>query len=133
MTFYWDDAAGGFFFTASDAEALIARTKQAQDSPNPSGNGVMVGVLARLYFLTGDPDYRERAERTVRAFAGDARRSVFGHGALLNGNELLQRGLQIVIRGTRGDAETEALLRIVNDAPLPNLVLDVVPPGARSA
>ncbi len=128
IRFYWDDATGGFFFTASDAEALIARTKQAHDAPNPSGNGMMADVLARLYYLTGKSAYRERAERLVRAFAGDARRSVFGPGALLNGNELLQRAVQIVIRGMRGEAATEALLRAVNDAPLMNLVLDVVPP-----
>ena len=48
---------------------------------------------------------------------------------MLNGNELLQRGVQIVIRGARGEADTEALLRVVNAAPLPNLVLDVVVPG----
>jgi hypothetical protein len=129
IAYYWDEAAGGFFFTATDAEALIARTKQAHDAPNPSGNGVMVGVLARLHFLTGNPDYRERAEQTVRAFGGEARRNVFSHGALLNGNELLQRGLQVVIRGERGAADTEALLRAVNAAPVPNLVLDVVAAG----
>ena len=129
IQFYWDDAKGGFFFTASDAEALIARAKQAHDSPNPSGNGTMAGVLARLFYLTGNGDYRDRAEKLVRAFAGDVRRNVFGHGALLNGNEILARGLQIVIRGERGDPGTDALLRAVSDAPLPNLVLDVVAPG----
>ncbi|MGH6981121.1 MAG: thioredoxin domain-containing protein, partial [Stellaceae bacterium] len=125
---YGDDAKGGFFFTASDAEALIARAKQAHDSPNPSGNGTMAGVLARLYYLTGNSDYRDRADALVCAFAGDVRRNVFGHGALLNGNEILERGLQVVIRGKYGDPATDALLRAVDDAPLPNLVLDVVAP-----
>lgn len=127
VKYYWDPDKGGFFFTASDAEALIARTKQALDAPNPSGNGVMAGVLARLYFLTGKPGYREQAEQLVRTFAGEARRSVFGCGALFNGNELLQRGLQIVIRGVRSEAQTEALLGAVNAAALPNLVLDIIP------
>jgi len=129
IKYYWDPDKGGFFFSAADAEALIARTKQAHDAPNPSGNGVMAGVLARLYFLTGKSGYRERAEHLVRAFGGEARRNVFGCGALFNGNELLQRGLQIVIRGVRGEARTDALQRVVNAAPLPNLVLDIVPPG----
>jgi hypothetical protein len=128
LRFYWDEAKGGFFFTASDAEALIARTKQAQDNPNPSGNGMMAAVLARLYFLTGNDSYRHRAEALVRAFAGEARRGAFGHGALFNGNELLQRGLQLVIRGRRGDAATEALLQTVNSVSLPNLVLTIVAP-----
>jgi uncharacterized protein len=127
VRYYWDTDKGGFFFTASDAEALITRTKQAHDAPNPSGNGMMTGVLARLYFLTGKPDYRKHAEQLLRAFAGEARRNVFGFGALFNGNELLQHGLQIVIRGLRDEAQTEALLRVVNLAPLPNLILDTIP------
>ncbi len=127
---YWDAAGGGYFFTADDTEALIARTKTAQDSPNPSGNGVMVGVLARLFYITGKSPYRERAERIVAAFAGDAERQVFGYAALINGNELLQRALQIVVRGRMGESDTDALLRAVSGVSLPNKVLTVVPPEA---
>ena len=124
---------GAYFFTADDTEALIARTKTAQDSPNPSGNGVMVGVLARLFYLTGKSHYRERAERIVAAFAGDVERQVFGFAALINGNELLQRALQIVVRGAHGEADTDALLRAISGVSLPNKVLLVVPPEARAA
>src|SRR5579864_1570668 len=74
---YWD-GRGGFFFTADDAEALIARSKNALDQPNPSGNGTLAAVLARLYYLTGDDSYRVRAQATLDAFAGEARRNIFG-------------------------------------------------------
>ena len=127
---YWDAEGGAYFFTADDTEALITRTKTAQDNPNPSGNGVMVGVLARLFHLTGDDAYRARAERIVAAFGGDLRRQVFGFAALINGNELLQRAVQIVIRGRRGEAGTDALLRAVAGVGLPNKVLSVVAPEA---
>src|SRR3546814_8883952 len=50
---YWDDATGGYFLTADDTPDLIVRTKTAYDSAVPSGNGVMLGVLARLHYLTG--------------------------------------------------------------------------------
>jgi uncharacterized protein YyaL (SSP411 family) len=125
---YWDAAGGGYFFTADDTEALITRSKTAQDSPNPSGNGVMAGVLARLFYLTGNSAYRARAEAIVAAFAGDVPRQAFGMAALINGNELLQRALQIVIRGQRGREDTEALLRALAGVSLPNKVLAVVPP-----
>jgi len=125
---YWDGAGGGYFFAADDTEALIVRAKTALDNPNPAGNGVMVGVLARLYFLTGKATYRERAGAIVAAFAGDVERQVFGFAALINANELLWRGLQIVIRGRRNDADTEALLRAIAGVSLPNKVLMVVPP-----
>src|SRR6185437_3050785 len=127
---YWDAAGGGYFFTADDTEGLIARTKTAQDSPNPSGNGVMVGVLARLFYITGKAHYRERAERSVAAFSGDAERQVVGYAALINGNELLQHALQIVVRGSIGDKDTDALLRVVSGVSLPNKVLTVVAPDA---
>jgi uncharacterized protein len=127
---YWDAVGGGYFFTADDAEGLIARTKTAQDSPNPSGNGVIVGVLARLFYITGKPHYRDCAERVVAAFAGDAERQVLGYAALINGNELLQRALQIVVRGSVGDEGTDALLRAVSGLSLPNKVLTVVAPDA---
>jgi len=126
--FYWDGDAGGYFFTASDAEALIARVKQAHDAPNPSGNGMMTGVLARLFYLTGNAEYRDRAEAIVRTFAGEVERNVFGHGALLNGNELLQRGLQIVIRGRRDAPDTQALRNAADTLSLPNLILAIVAP-----
>ncbi len=128
--FYWDRDKGGYFFTASDAEALIARAKPGHDSPNPSGNGTMVGVLARLYYFTGDAAYRERAETILRVFAGEVRRNVYGFGALLNGADLLQRGVQVVVRGRRGETDTDALLTAVNSVSLPNLVLQVVAPEA---
>jgi uncharacterized protein YyaL (SSP411 family) len=127
---YWDDSGGGYFFTADDAEALITRTRTAQDNPNPSGNGIMTQVLARLYHLTGNADHRARAERTVAAFAGDVERHAFGFAALINGNELLQRAVQIVIRGRRGEADCEALLRALAGVGVPNKVLSVVPPEA---
>ena len=125
---YWDAGGGGYFFTADDTTDLITRTKTAQDNPNPAGNAVMTGVLTRLHYLTGKPDYRTRAERIVQAFAGDVERHVFGFAALINANELLQRALQIVIRGRRGTPDTEALLRAVAGIGLPNKVLSVVPP-----
>src|SRR6185437_10396163 len=107
---------------------LITRSKTAQDGPNPSGNGVMVGVLARLFYLTGKDAYRQRAERIVAAFAGEVARQGLGFAALVNGNELLQRAVQIVIRGRRGEAETDALLRALSGVGVPNKVLAVVAP-----
>src|SRR3546814_3079497 len=68
---YWDDATGGCFLTADDTPDLIVRTKTAYDSAVPSGNGVMLGVLARLHYLTGKAAYRERAETLASAFRSE--------------------------------------------------------------
>ncbi|MFQ5773823.1 MAG: thioredoxin domain-containing protein [Kiloniellaceae bacterium] len=125
---YWDDAAGGYFLSADDTERLLMRTKTAHDSAQPAGNGTMVGVLARLYYLTGNGAYRERAEALVAAFSGEVERSFFSLATLLNGNELLQRAVQIVIVGDREADDARALLRAVYRVNLPNRVLQVVAP-----
>ena len=43
IEYYWDETDGGFFFTASDHEELIVRSKTATDGAIPSGNSVMLG------------------------------------------------------------------------------------------
>jgi uncharacterized protein YyaL (SSP411 family) len=125
---YWDPQ-GGFFFTAADAELLIARAKNALDQPNPSGNGILAAVLARLYYLTGEEDYRQRAQATLDAFGGEVMRYSFAHATLLNAAELLAKAVQIVVIGRRGEADTDALLRAVFAQNLPNRILTVVAPG----
>src|SRR6185369_1062111 len=64
---YEDGEGGGFFMTADDAEALLAREKPAWDGAEPSGNSVHALNLLRLHELTTDDAYRRRAERTLDA------------------------------------------------------------------
>lgn len=125
---YWDAGAGGYFFTAGDSAGLIVRTKTAGDAAVPSGNGAMVHVLARLHALTGEDAYRDRAEALVAAFSGELNRNFFPLATFLNGVELLQAPLQIVVAGPPDDPRTAVLRRAVLDRSLPNRILTVVPP-----
>ncbi|MEM7119928.1 MAG: thioredoxin domain-containing protein [Pseudomonadota bacterium] len=126
---YWDDEQGGYFFTADDAEALIVRTKTALDNATPSGNAVMVGVLGRLYHLTGEVAYRDRAEAIARTFAGDVTKNPFAHAVLINNLELLHQAHQVVLIGARDDDGIRAMLRTVHESCVPNLLLSVIEPG----
>jgi hypothetical protein len=64
-----DPERGGFFTTASDAEELIARRKDVDDHPIPSGNSAAALALLRLAALTGDADYEERAASVLRLYS----------------------------------------------------------------
>jgi uncharacterized protein YyaL (SSP411 family) len=64
-----DGAAGGFWFTSHDHEALFHRHKPGHDNATPSGNGIAAQALHALGHLTGEMRYVEAAERTVIAFA----------------------------------------------------------------
>jgi hypothetical protein len=127
---YWDQDAGGYFFTADDTTDVIARTKTANDNAVPAGNGTMAGVLTRLHLLTGEDAYRTRAEALVTLFSGDLGRNFFPLSTLMNNAELMQSPLQIAIVGGRDNAATRALLRAVYDKPLPNAVVATVAPDA---
>jgi hypothetical protein len=67
---FWDEASGGFFFTSDDHESLLARGKKSTDGVIPSGNSVSVGNLLFLAQALDKPDYREKAERTLKTVSG---------------------------------------------------------------
>ncbi len=127
---YEDGEEGGFYVAAADAEALLVRAKSVQDAAVPSGNGVMVEVLARLAYLSGASAQRARAERAVAAFSGEVERNFFPLASFLNAAEFLERAHQVAIVGTRGEAATEALIAAAWQAGNPWLVLQVVEPGS---
>ncbi len=127
---YWDMEHGGYYFTSSDTADVIVRTKTAADNATPAGNGVMVGVLARLFYVTGNPAYREKADRIIAAFSGELNRNFFGLCTLLNQNELLQAALQAVLVGPADSPETKTLAAAVYGRSLPNRIMVNVPDGA---
>ena len=128
---FWDSGNGGYFFTADDADDLIVRTKSIHDNAVPAGNGIMLAVLARLFYLTGEEAYLRKAEAVLAAFAGEISRNFFPMSTFVNAAEFLSNALQIVISGTRGDAATDALARQVLDLSLPNRILTIVDPETK--
>ena len=126
---YWDADGGGYFLTADDAEALIVRTKSADDDATPSGNGLAADVLARLWLVTGETRYRDRAEALIAAFSGQINRNFFPLATLMNASELLTEGAQIVIAGDRAADDTRALQAAAIRARAVARVVTVVPPG----
>ena len=127
---YADAVNGGYFLTARNAEALVARTRTAADNATPSGNGTLVGVFARLWYLTGELDWRERVQTLLDAFAGEVARNFFPMGAYLNGFDLFNNAVQVAIIGERGKANTDALVRAAYKVSLPNRIIQVTPPDA---
>ncbi|MBT3358012.1 MAG: thioredoxin domain-containing protein [Rhodospirillales bacterium] len=108
---YRDDTGGGYFLNADDANDLITRPKMIADNATPSGNGVLLEVLARLFLITGKDAYREDAEALAGAFPVSAPEHRISMPGLCQGFEVLDSALQIVIVGPDGDPATDALLR----------------------
>lgn len=128
---YWDAQDGGYFFTANDVTDVIVRTKTANDNATPAGNGVMVGVLARLFYLTGKPFYRRRAEQILQAFSGQLQHNIFSLGTLLAAAEFLQLAVQVVLVGDPADPACQILRRAAYGLSHPNRILQLVAPADR--
>jgi hypothetical protein len=102
-----DDAAGGFFFTANDHEALIVRPKTFSDDATPAGNGLAARVLLRLGYLLAEPRYLDAAEGTLRAARAAVERYPHGNGSLLLAlEELTAPPALLVLRGPAADLDT---------------------------
>ena len=124
-----DPDAGGYFITADDAADLIVRNKHCHDNAVPAGNATLVGVFARLWVLTGEATWHDKARRQVAAFAGELEGNFFPLMTLLNGYELLQSATELVIVGELDDPATEALRRAVYGKSLPNKIVRRLAPG----
>ena len=125
---FWDREQGGYFFTADDAEALVLRTKSVHDNATPSGNGMMLVVLAQLAAITGEACYRDRATALVEAFAGELTRNIFPLSTYLGGAALLRDGVQIVIIGDGAAPATTDLVRAVHEISIPGRVMTRIDP-----
>jgi uncharacterized protein YyaL (SSP411 family) len=134
-TQFWDDARGGYYLTAHDAERVIIRTRMIFDQPAPSANGAMIAMLTKLALITGDSSYGHRAQAVVQAFAGEFTRNWISAGGYLNGFECFATGLQMVVAGKPDNAATKELVRAIWGKALPDRLLVMVesteelPPG----
>jgi uncharacterized protein YyaL (SSP411 family) len=78
---FGDPADGGFFLTPRDGEELVARKKDFDDHPTPSGNSMLAYVLLRLSRLWGEQELERQAVGVFRFVAPLLSRapSAFGH------------------------------------------------------
>jgi hypothetical protein len=63
---FGDDENGGFFLSPADGDQRVARTKDLQDTPIPSGNSMLAHVLLRLGRIWGDDELERRAVSAFR-------------------------------------------------------------------
>jgi uncharacterized protein YyaL (SSP411 family) len=70
ITDFSDPQEGGFFFTPSDHESLLARPKDPYDGALPGANSMAVLDLIALFRATKQNRYLEEARKTLEAFSG---------------------------------------------------------------
>jgi len=128
---FWDERAGGFFFTSADLHGdLPLRRKELHDGALPSGNSVMLSNVLRLGRTLGRPDFEARAGRLIDVFAGRASQNPVAYTQFLCGLDLaLGPSREVVIVGRTGAPDTQALLDSVRKMFLPDTVVLFRPSG----
>jgi uncharacterized protein len=120
-----DEHRGGFFTTADDHEQLVARRKDLEDSPIPSGNSSAAFGLLRLARLTGEAAYERRAMGVIALLHPIAARHPLAFGHLLQALDFAQADVrEVAIAGL----DAEPLVRVVRGAFRPHVVLAGGPP-----
>ena len=127
---FWDDANSGYFLSADDTTDVITRSKTAADNATPSGNGVMLEVLGRLYALTGDEAFRRRAEALIILFSNDNPNYLLSVPGLLSASQYLSDPLQVAIIGDADAPLTQDLRKAAIRAPRSSKIITVLTPGA---
>jgi uncharacterized protein YyaL (SSP411 family) len=117
---FGDEQQGGFFETSSDHERLLARRKDLEDHPIPSGNASAAYGLLRLAALTGEHGYEDRAVGVLRLLHELAGQHPQAFGHLL---QALDFHLAPVKEVALVGEDLTPLERVVRGAFRPHLVL----------
>jgi hypothetical protein len=123
---FGDPERGGFFSTSDDHEELIARRKDLDDHPIPSGNSAAALGLLRLAAQSGERRYEEQALGTLRLFARIAVQHPQGFAHLLRALDFhLAATKELALVG----AELGELAGVVRSRLRPHTVLAGGPEG----
>ena len=120
---------GGFFDTADDAEALVARPRDPSDNASPSGLSALVHALLSYAALTGSGRHRDAAEAAMRSVHGLAERVPRFAGWTLAAAEAALAGpLEVAVVGADDDPMRGDLEKVARSSTSPGLVVVTGPP-----
>jgi uncharacterized protein YyaL (SSP411 family) len=123
MELFEDKEHGAFFSSSAGDSTLVMRMKDDYDGAEPSGNSIAALNLLRLTEITGRADFREAADKTLRAFAGRISQQPMGVPQMLVAYEFSQATpKQVVLVGSRESPETKEMIQALYARFLPNRI-----------
>ncbi|MDX2495404.1 MAG: thioredoxin domain-containing protein, partial [Desulfuromusa sp.] len=123
LAVHFTDQQGRLFETTADSELPI-RTNELYDGALPSAGSITIEVYARLYLLTGNKLWSQRADKLLNVSAAQINRYPAGYTQfLLGASLLLESTRELVIVGSRDSQDTAALLAEVQQKFMPDTTL----------
>ena len=127
-----DPQNGGYFYSGSSHETLLAASRNFLDTATPSGNSMQLTNLLRLSHLTGEGRFGDRAQQTLRAHARALRQYPTGMSEMLCGLDFHLGPASEVVVASQDEAR-EPLLAEVFGVFHPNKVVAGWPSDPRAA
>jgi uncharacterized protein len=109
---YANAETGGYFLTADDAGGLVIRPQPTLDEAIPNPNALIAQNLVRLAMLSGDDQWRHRADQLFDGLLPLAAENVFSHVSLLNALDLRIGAVEIVLIGSDAEPLAGAALKL---------------------
>jgi uncharacterized protein len=107
-----DDERGGFYLSPADGEELVARKKDLDDHPTPSGNSMLAYVLLKLARIYGDDELERRAVGVFRLLHRGLAKAPQAFGHALCGLDLhFSPPREIAVAGSPESEVARAALR----------------------
>jgi len=107
-----DSEFNGFYLSSSKNIDLIARPRSNFDQATPAGNSLMIQNYITLYRLTGNEEFREKADKLLGVFAGTARNSPTACASYFSAFDSVRFGAHLFVKGhpetARGFLESAA-------------------------
>lgn len=119
---FFDPEHGGFWQSAGSKD-LILRLKDDYDGAEPSGNSVAVFSLLKLGVITGQKQFTQAAEKTLRLFAKRLQNFPQAVPFLLQALDFsLQDPTRVVIAGQRESSKFQKLVNAAHSVYQPNKI-----------
>ena len=127
---FWDDANGGFFESTGKDESILVRLKEQYDGAEPTGNSVAAMNLLRLSEMTGNTEWRSRAEQIFSLVSPMMEKQPVVMPQMIAALDFsLGRTKQVIIVSRRDDPASALLVQEVRRKFIPNKILLLVEPG----
>jgi uncharacterized protein len=122
-----------FFFTSSDGEVVLFRSRDPFDHAAPGGAGLAIRALVRLGELTGTAQFCEASERVVAAYASVTNEHPLGVATISHAcDRAWHRALEMIIVGDLERPDTQAMILAARSVYIPHRMLVCVRDAAQA-
>ncbi|ABK98625.1 thioredoxin domain-containing protein [Pelobacter propionicus] len=124
LDLFSDAVTGAFYDTASEAEQVLVRMKNAHDGAIPSGNSIACLCLLKLGKICGDEALTHAGERCLVSWMGSLAEQPIAHIQMVTALDFfLGPDVEITLIGDRDKPGVRELLNVIHRYFIPGLVL----------